>query len=265
LGPLAPDKLVLRDGWAEDAMYMLVNLRFTGWHRYKAPNTLTLAYRGQSLLGDVAAGRAFDWLPEGRSLFRDKRIPRENLSGLLIPRAGLGAVLHTLTGIGSPWAQDPPHYATVESFNPGFDLTYAHLRLADWNGWQHDRQVHFPLDGQPIVIVDHASGPAHQRGALVWHLAHGVRLVEDRVYIRQEGGAAVEMVWIPLGYPGDWSLEESVDGTLTVRCTGLPGQLHWALVLLRDDWVGVPVTFDRQVGALEIGSYSLPLDDLNNR
>jgi hypothetical protein len=153
----------------------------------------------------------------------------------------------------------------VESFNPGFDLTYAHLRLADWNGWQHDRQVHFPLDGQPIVIVDHASGPAHQRGALVWHLAHGVRLVEDRVYIRQEGGAAVEMVWIPLGYPGDWSLEESVDGTLTVRCTGLPGQLHWALVLLRDDWVGVPVTFDRQVGALEIGSYSLPLDDLNNR
>ena len=51
-GPLAPDKIVLRDGWAPDATYLLLNLRFTGWHRYKATNTATLVYQGGNLAAD---------------------------------------------------------------------------------------------------------------------------------------------------------------------------------------------------------------------
>lgn len=43
-GPLAPDKIVFRDGWSPDVAYLLVNLRFTGWHRYKATGTVTLVY-----------------------------------------------------------------------------------------------------------------------------------------------------------------------------------------------------------------------------
>ena len=42
VGPLAPDKIVFRDGWSSDSAYVMLNLRFTGWHRYKATNTITL-------------------------------------------------------------------------------------------------------------------------------------------------------------------------------------------------------------------------------
>ena len=40
VGPLAPDKVVLRDGWSESSLYLLLNLRFSGWHRYRATNAI---------------------------------------------------------------------------------------------------------------------------------------------------------------------------------------------------------------------------------
>jgi hypothetical protein len=53
VGPLAPDKIVFRDGWTQRSAYLLLNLRFTGWHRYKATNTLTLLYQA----GPAGRGR----------------------------------------------------------------------------------------------------------------------------------------------------------------------------------------------------------------
>ena len=107
-GPLAPDKIVFRDGWTPDAAYMLLNLRFSGWHRYKATNGVVLLYQDGPIVVEKSNGDSFSWLPTGRQLFRDKRVPRENLNGLLIPRTGWAQVVHRLTGIGSDWAQDPP-------------------------------------------------------------------------------------------------------------------------------------------------------------
>jgi hypothetical protein len=121
-GPLAPDKIVFRDGWDPDATYLLVNLRFTGWHRYKATGTVTLVYQGKALAADVLDGQPFSWLPVGRSLFRDKRVPRENLNGLVVAKTGMAAVLYTLTGAGGPWAQDPPYYAEVVAFETGEEM-----------------------------------------------------------------------------------------------------------------------------------------------
>ena len=48
VGPLAPDKIVFRDGWTPGAAYLLLNLRFSGWHRYKATNTITLLSLGRT-------------------------------------------------------------------------------------------------------------------------------------------------------------------------------------------------------------------------
>ena len=114
-----------------------MNLRFTGWHRYKASNTISLVYQGGPLVVEQTVGQPFAWLPEGRSLFRDKRIPRENLNGLLIKRSGMSAVLYQMTGIGGPWAQDPPHYAEVLAFRTGDELDWSHVQLADWRRWRH--------------------------------------------------------------------------------------------------------------------------------
>ena len=176
-GPLAPDKIVFRDGWTPDSTYLLLNLRFTGWHRYKATGTITLVYQGGSLAADVLDGDRFRWLPEGRSLFRDKRIPRESLNGLVVEKTGMAAVLYELTGVGGPWAQDPPYYAEVVAFDTGDELDWAHTRLTGWRGWRHDRWVYFYHNGGPIVVVDEAEGPPGSRAALAWHLT-GEGMVE---------------------------------------------------------------------------------------
>lgn len=182
-GPLAPDKIVLRDGWEHDSLYLLMNLRFTGWHRYKATGTLSLVYRNAPLLAEVLEGEPFRWLPAGRRLFRDKRIPRENLNGLVVEKTGMAAAIYWLTGLGGVWAQDPPHYAEVVAFETGADWDRAHIRLRGWRGWQHDRQISIQRTGRPrVVITDTVQGPPNGQAGLVWHLmdaeqdAEGFRL-----------------------------------------------------------------------------------------
>ena len=195
IGPLAPDKVVFRDGWSQDDTYLLLNLRFTGWHRYKATNTVSLVYRNEPLASGVEQGRAFNWLPEGRSAFRDKRIPRENLNGLLIPRRGLDAMLYYLTGLGQPWAQDPPPYAEVIAFETSEDLDWSHTRLADWGGWQHDRWIYLYHQGGPLVVVDSAHGPANNHAALAWHLLSDGSTPEGRIRLGSDGkGAEIVLV-----------------------------------------------------------------------
>jgi len=259
LGPLAPDKIVLRDGWSMDSTYALLNLRFTGWHRYKATNTISLMYKGDPLIQDIAAGEPFDWLPVGRSLFRDKRIPRENLSGLLIPRTGFGAVLHALTGVGSRWAQDPPHYATVENFRTSGEATYTHTRVTDWHGWQHDRSVYFFRDEKPIVILDTATRAGNLASYLSWHLVNGENVGDNRIRLLGQN-SPVEVVWVPRGTQGDLIWERSSDGTFSVMCEGRPGHLSWVTVVLQGDFVGADVTLDSETGVLSVGTMAIPLD-----
>ncbi len=195
-GPLAPDKIVFRDGWGKDAVYLLVNLRFTGWHRYKATGTVTLVYKNGVLSADVLDGKPFSWLPVGRSLFRDKRVPRENLNGLVVQKTGMAAVLYGLTGIGGPWAQDPPYYAEVVAFETGPERDWAHIRLVGWRGWQHDRWIYFYHNGGPIIVVDGAQGPAGAGAGLVWHLPDAEDIAPHRFRLR-DGDAQVEIMMLP--------------------------------------------------------------------
>ncbi|NOZ05914.1 MAG: hypothetical protein GXP41_06125 [Chloroflexi bacterium] len=170
-GPLAPDKIVFRDAWNRTGWYALLNLRFTGWHRYKATNALVLLYGDQTpLVTEQTQQPPISWLPVGRSLFRDKRIPRESLNGLLVPASNLSDALRTLTGIGSVWAQDPPYYASVESFATLGPLDVSRTRLANWHGWSQSRTIYF-FHGGPFIVVDHATNDSHQGYAtIVWHV-----------------------------------------------------------------------------------------------
>jgi hypothetical protein len=241
-GPLAPDKVVFRDGWDEDASYLLLNLRFTGWHRYKATNAIVLVSKSGPLVTENATGQTFAWLPSGRSLFRDKRIPRENLNGLVIRRSGLNAIVYELTGVGSLWAQDPPAYAHLESFKtqPGYDYTSS--VIDDWHGWKHQRDIHFFHQG-PIVVVDTATGRVKDRPALIWHTTSSNSLIQNRLIIR-EGSDPAEMVLIPLE-AGEFStnyIENSAQQELRVEFQ--PSQnrdLALATVFLTGNWVSAQV------------------------
>jgi hypothetical protein len=213
-GPLAPDKIVFRDGWSSDSAYAMLNLRFTGWHRYKASNTLTLLYQDGPLVVERTLGQPFAWLPEGRSLFRDKRIPRENLNGLLIERTGMSAVLYGLTGIGGPWAQDPPFYARVERFETLGSLDVSRTVVDDWHGWQHARTIYF-FHGGPVIVVDKATSHSRSRSAAVsWHLVGEGWREGESLWLRQ-GERAARVAWTA----EDWS---SV--TLQRDATALPDQ-----------------------------------------
>jgi hypothetical protein len=241
-GPLAPDKVVFRDGWDEDASYLLLNLRFTGWHRYKATNAIVLLSKSGPLVKEITTGQTFAWLPSGRSLFRDKRIPRENLNGLVIRRSGLNAIVYELTGVGSPWAQDPPAYARLESFEtqPGYDFSSS--VIDDWHGWKHQRDIHFFHQG-PIVVVDTATGRAKDRPALIWHTTSSNSLSQDRLAIR-EGSDPAEMVLVPL-QPGQLSssfIENNDQKELRVEFQpSQNGDLALATVFLTGNWVSAQV------------------------
>jgi len=256
-GPLAPDKIVFRSGWDADASYLLLNLRFTGWHRYKATNTITLLYKNGPRVVEKTSGQLFKWLPAGRSLFRDKRIPREYLNGLNIGRTGIGSVIFSLTGFGSQWAQDPPHFAEVSDFRAGESVDTSTSAIKNWHGWDHERRILFYHAG-PIVVIDAAQGPYNRLANLRWHLTPSQQISPDRFRWRN-GPQVMEAMFLPLentqlvldqassfGQEGLNRVEyRSSDGrSLRTATLFLPGKWAEARVELSPDGSGLEITLD---------------------
>jgi hypothetical protein len=242
IGPLAPDKIVFRDNWENDSKYLILNLRFTGWHRYKATNSIALFYRNGPIIGDLNAISFLSWLPEGRSLVRDKRIPRENLNGLVVERTALSAIIHYLTNIGGTWAQDPPYYATVKEFKTGEDIDFSTTVLDDWRGWKQTRTIYFNHNG-PVIIRDEVAGPDDKNAALTWHMIGQARQNhENRIEIRN-GSGRVEMLFI--SEYGNANLQDiniewdpDTEYTNILYQSGQKGGFSVFTILLTEDWLG---------------------------
>lgn len=242
-GPLAPDKIVFRDGWNPDSKYLLVNLRFTGWHRYKATGTVSIFYQDGFRLTEAVDNRQFSWLPVGRKLFRDKRIPRENLNGLIVEKTGIADVLYTLTSFAGPWAQDPPYYAEVKAFVMSKEMDWAHIRLTNWRSWQHDRWIYFYHNDGPVVIVDKAWNLVEARGAIIWHTIGSVEAKMNRFQIG-EGSSLVEVVLIPLG-DSDGSTSLLPGNLPTLNVLSYSGStIHVATVFLHGSWIGAKIDIE---------------------
>jgi hypothetical protein len=199
VGPLAPDKIVFRSGWETDDVYMLMNLRFTGWHRYKATNNIIQIYHNGPLLVENSNEIRIDWLPKGRSLFRDKRIPRENLNGLVIEKRGISRVLHDLTGIGSIYTQDPPYYAEVTRFETDGEFDISTSKFSNWHGWAHERTVYFHPDGV-IVIHDSVEGDTNITNGLVWHFNGGHQFSKNQIHFSngKHQNSFAKAIFLPL-------------------------------------------------------------------
>jgi len=252
-GPLAPDKIVFRQSWDTDSMYILVNLRFTGWHRYKATGTVSLVYQQDPIAVEDLDTQPFHWLPKGRSLFRDKRIPRENLNGLSVESIGIRNVLSQLISFSSTWAQDPPYYAEVVAFEPGTDLDYAHIRLTDWHGWNHDRHIYFIRRDALSIIVDTAQSLANSRAALFWHFVDGQVIAKDRIRISTDSGP-FEVVFLPLDDDGEVVISNRVQNRgegINFMYSGR-SNLRIATIFLPQKWIGAQVTWNRESDLLQI-------------
>jgi hypothetical protein len=197
---------------------------------------------------------------------RDKRIPRESLNGLLIERSGLSKILYQLTGIGGPWAQDPPPYAQVVAFETGQDLDWSHTRIADWRGWQHDRRIYFVHQG-PIIVIDEANGPPRQRAGIMWHLAKGSLVSSNRLHL-EPSEQPTEVVFLTLDpAQNELTFDVEEDGrtrTAVFLPAQLSGRLEIATVILPSAWVGAAVEFQSDARTLIItkgeNSLILPLE-----
>jgi hypothetical protein len=263
-GPIAPDKIVFRESWETDSKYLLLNLRFTGWHRYKATNTIPLIYKNGPIIIEKTEEDSFNWLPSGRGLFRDKRIPRENLNGLLVEKMGLSSVLYKLTGIGGPWAQDPPYYANIKEFSLGFDFDKSTTIIENWNGWAQYRSIFFYTNG-PIIIVDQierkdlVTKPG--TAAIAWHIPNRINIKESvdhsNRFIIREGLYPVEMILLPVNsksnehdiaitdaenFNSNKDINHSTSDVLIKTNTN---ELFLISVFLPDDWVNANIVVDQ--------------------
>jgi hypothetical protein len=182
--PLVPDKAVLRDRWSDSAAVALVNLRFSGWHRYKATGAiLGVFHRNLAIADRLDSVQQWSVLPAGRSLVRDKRIPREALNGVTLLDRGVTKLVRIFSGIGSPWAQDPPHYAEVESFMTGDQFDAIRLRIP-WDETHWEREMSLNHRRRELVVVDRVTSPWKRPFLLNWH-------VVDRKSLKRDGDQLV--------------------------------------------------------------------------
>lgn len=242
-GPLAADKVVLRNGWERDDLYIMLNLRFSGWHRYKASNAISLIYVGAPLVEEQYTQEAIPWLPTGRALVRDKRIQIEQLNTLLIKRVGLDAVLNTLNSWFGPYSQDPPYYADVEAFSTSPELDYSKTSTKDWHGWDFTRDLFLFQDG-PAVIVDKARHAGNKSANIRWHLSADFEEVGSKRYDSSQKNASLILLGQDAGQisskPSDELLvvdyQSPESGQLELVTIVLSGELSKATVVgFKDD------------------------------
>ena len=260
-GPLAPDKIIFRDGWSQGDGYLLLNLRFTGWHRYKGTNTITLIDRGEPIVGEQIEDKSFSWLPAGRALFRDKRIPRQNLNGFQIERQGLDKVLFQILGIGSPWAQDPPWLTQVNYFSTSPELDKSQTLLPNWHSWDHTRTIFFDHNGI-IVVVDDATSPSKNSGAITWTIQNAQTVRENRYLIGQQ--SQNEMVLMGQS-DGNFNIQPVSDGASQIMYTSSAnGHLRLVTVFLSGVWLGGTIQIDESMALTVQQGVHISTIDLNS-
>ena len=183
LGPIEPDKIVFRDGWNCDSLYALLNLRFSGWHSYKATNSFVTIMYGEPFVVEKLDLKWHSWLPEGRADHRDKKIDRTDLNGFQMEKTGLSDIIYGITGIGSSWAQDPPRFAEVLLFNSTYAADFSKTLIQNWHGWTQDRvSILVKDEDYPFFIIfDHAKGNKNQKVAITWHLKGDAELKNQSI------------------------------------------------------------------------------------
>ena len=181
---LMPDKMVFRDGWEDDSLFALLNLRFSGWHSYKATNSFISIMYGEPFVVEELDLLRHPWLPKAKSDHRDKKIDRIQLNGFILEKKGLEELVYRLSGIGSKWEQDPPKFAQVHFFNSTKMMDFAKTSISDWHGWDHDRITVLVRD-EYIAIFDNAKGDNNRDIGITWNLKGETKFSTDSIKLTQ--------------------------------------------------------------------------------
>lgn len=183
---LKPDKIILRDGWEYHSLYALINLRFSGWHSYKGTNSFVSIMHGEPFVVEKLESKQHKWIPKGKADHRDKKILREELNGFQMEKIGFEKIIYEITGLDSPWAQDPPRFSEVIAFNSTPIADYAITEISDWHGWTHQRASVLVKGDDPFIVVfDYAKGKKSNKVAITWHLKGDFEIGNQSIKLSQ--------------------------------------------------------------------------------
>jgi hypothetical protein len=184
-GPSMPDKIIFREGWKENGIYALLNLRYSGWHKYKATNSFINIIYGKPFVVEDFISKRNKWLPAGRSLYRDKKIDRIRLNGFQVGLEGYELLIYDLLKIGTPWAQDPPKYAEVEYFQKTPDVDFSKTNISKWRGWSNER-ISILVKNKYFAVFDKAERNRKGKVAISWHLKGIYKAEKDSINLKQD-------------------------------------------------------------------------------
>jgi len=191
---------------------------------------------------------------------------RENLNGLVVKKTGLSFVLYKLTGIGGPWAQDPPHYANVTYFESSPELTISSTLIDDWHGWRHQRTIYFYPQGVAVIFDDALGVKKNHPAALTWHLVGRQILNGNRVLLGQnpKKGESPEVILLPISssQPKFHSLQSDGEQPLiqAVYNASSSASLQTATIFLFDDWVGGQAQIRDQILTIKQDTRNIAID-----
>ena len=151
--------------------------------------------------------------------------------------------------MGSPWAQDPPSYATVEHFETSAEKDTSVTTVDNWHGWKQTRTVYVYHEG-PVIIFDQAVGPMDGDAALAWHLA-GKSAVRNQP-ITLANNKSAEMILLSLGSDETRIEMLADDDELTsfqlVPTDSTRGRLNSIAIFLTGPWLGAKAGLVQELG-----------------
>lgn len=153
--PILPDKIVLREGWGQDDMFVLLNL----WGGQNSPSAKTVSHRypGSNEIISLVCGEQF-LVQNINQVTRDGLIRREELNAFNIKREG-------------EWQS-----ALKETYNSKIQFCEAletveasKTTLYDYLSWTNERTA-LLIKGGYFVVFDQSYGAQAEEGGVRWHL-----------------------------------------------------------------------------------------------
>jgi hypothetical protein len=170
--PVLPEKIVFRNGWNRNDMFMIMNL----WGGQNSPHHLTVSHRYPASNEIISLVWGEQFLVQNiNQVTRDVAIHRQDLNAFSLKRNGV-------------WLDAKRNGEREFGVYPALELYNAELRffssfpgaevskstLYDYYGWTNERTV-LSRRGSYMAVFDMCFGPTEETGAVRWHI-QGQRL-----------------------------------------------------------------------------------------
>lgn len=164
-----PDKIVFRAGWEDDSLYALLNLRYDGFHGYKATNSIVTLHYGVPFIVEDLVKISRKWLPAGRARVRDDNIERYRLNGFYIKEPFLNRLFNKVDVFRTRWGQTLPKYSKIYQFYKSDIFDYSKTEIVDWLNWNNSRTC-LLVKNNYFAVFDFNKGQNKKQHSINWHL-----------------------------------------------------------------------------------------------